>query len=94
MDGDDQSAEVGEGFVRPLGVLVRGEAFIPACGVPVTFTTTGGVVLSSKVAATDCQGRAEVLASAGREVGTHEVTATIGSRSATFRLTVTPKSTP
>ena len=94
LDGDGQSALAGADFARPLLVRqttkylgVRG----PLRGLPVKFTATGGLVLSSPMAYSDYAGRTEVNVVAGSTPGIHTVTATAGDTAVTFRLTVTAK---
>lgn len=94
LDGDGQSALAGTDFARPLLVRqttkylgVRG----PLRGLPVKFTATGGLVLSSPMAYSDYAGRTEVNVVAGSTPGIHTVTATAGDTAVTFRLTVTAK---
>ncbi len=94
LDGDDQSAAAKEDFVRPLVVQMRGNGFEPLRGFPVGFTATGGVVVSPAVAFTDAQGRAEFNVTAGSSLGAQTVTAAVGLRTITFKLTVTPKLEP
>lgn len=90
VDGDSQSAAVSQPFAKALVVEVRDTNGAVAANTPVTFTTSGGVLLSSTVANTNASGRAQVTATAGGTVGTFQVTASAGSQTATFVLTVTP----
>ena len=91
LDGDGQSTPAAANFTRPLVVEVPTEYYFGrffAAGLVINFRATGGLVLSSAVAFTDAQGRAEVSVVAGSTVGTHMVTATAGILTTTFQLTV------
>ena len=61
-----------------------------AAGLPVNFSISGPGTLSSPVAITDSNGRAGVNVQAAGSTGAVTVTATSGSYSTTFSLTVIP----
>lgn len=89
VSGDSQSTPVGLAFTNPLVVEVKDTNGAAAPNTPVTFTTSGGITLSSSVVNTDSTGRAQVSVTAGSNLGTYTVTAAVGSLSTTFSLTVT-----
>ena len=93
LDGDGQSAQAGTDFTRPLVVQQKktkdySREQVALRGLPVKFTATGGLVLSSPIAYSDYVGRTEVYVVAGSTPGTHTVAATAGDTTVTFRLTV------
>ncbi len=97
LDGDGQSAPAGSDFLRPLVVRQLFSDLLgtrPLPGLPVKFTASGGLKLSSAVAPSDITGRAEVSVLAGSVPGSYTVTAAAGEATATFRLTVTGRPGP
>ncbi|MBY0505143.1 MAG: Ig-like domain-containing protein [Bryobacteraceae bacterium] len=90
VDGDNQSAVINTAFANPLVVEVRDTNGVVAPGVPVTFTSNGGVTISNTTVTTDNNGRARVTATAGPAVGSYTVTAASGTFTATFTLSATP----
>ena len=89
IDGDNQSAAIGQAFAKTLIVEVKDTNGNVAANTPVTFTANGGVSVSPTVANTDTLGRARVNVTAGGTIGTYTVTAAVGSLTATFSLNVT-----
>jgi uncharacterized protein (TIGR03437 family) len=89
IEGDNQSAQVGAAFARPLVVEAKDSNGAPVPNTPITFLSTGGVSLSTNVLNTDAQGRARVNVTAGGTIGQYTVTASSGSLTATFTLNVT-----
>lgn len=94
FSGNNQSANVGNGFTQPLIVQVTTSAGSPA-NIPVQFTTSGPVSISATNVSTDANGRAQVTATAGSVTGAASVTASLatstGLGSQTFNLTVLPQ---
>lgn len=95
--GSPQRAMVNTAFALPLAVTVRDAADNPLPWVTVNFSAPGSgpsATLSAVTATTDANGRAGVTATAGRAVGSFDVTASVvapgGPITATFRLTNTP----
>lgn len=89
VDGDSQSAAIGQGFTKALVVEVKDSNGAVAPNTPVIFTSNGGVSLSSSVVNTDSTGRARVNVTAGGTIGTYSVTASAGSLTTTFTMNVT-----
>ena len=89
VDGDSQSAAIGQGFTKALVVEVKDSNGTVAPNTPVIFTSNGGVSLSSSVVNTDSTGRARVNVTAGGTIGTYSVTASAGSLTTTFTMNVT-----
>ena len=89
IDGDNQSAAIGQAFAKTLIVEVKDTNGNVAANTPVTFTANGGVIVSPTVANTDSSGRARVNVTAGGTIGTYTVTAAVGSLTATCSLNVT-----
>ena len=89
IDGDNQSAAIGQAFAKTLIVEVKDSNGNVAANTPVTFTANGGVSVSPTVTNTDTLGRARVNVTAGGTIGTYTVTASVGSLTATFSLNVT-----
>ena len=90
VSGDTQSTPIGTGFAQTLIVEAKDSNGALAPNTPVTFSSNGGVLLSSTVVNTDSTGRAQVTATAGSIVGAYTVTASSGGSSVTFNLNVTP----
>lgn len=91
VQGDNQTAVVGQPFPTALGVLVRDPSGQPVSGITVNFSTSGpAVITSSSTPVTNASGVASVNVSAGVAAGTATVTAIAGGQSVTFTLTVIP----
>lgn len=93
--GNGQSAQVRTAFAQPLSATLTGAGNAPVAGQDVTFTVTGGSAAfpggASATATTGADGVATSPAlSAGDTAGPVTVTATAGTLSTTFALTVTP----
>ena len=89
VQGNNQSGTPGTRL--PVALLIQvTDAFgniLP--GAPVTWkAATAGVTLSNIIATTDSTGRASVIATLGNTAGQQQVTATVGSITQTFTLTV------
>jgi hypothetical protein len=90
QSGDNQDAAQNSAFSSPLVVqaLSGGQ---PVSGVAVNFAvTSGSATLSAAAATTNSQGQAQVTANAGPTVGPVVVTASAGTFSVIFNLTVRP----
>jgi uncharacterized protein (TIGR03437 family) len=88
VSGDNQDAAQSTAFAQPLIVQVNGPNG-PVAGVTVNFAVTSGTAtLGSAAAVTNAQGQASTTVTAGGTVGTVVVTASIGTNSQTFTLTV------
>lgn len=86
--GDNQDAAINTAFSQPLVVQVTtpGQS---AAGVTIQWAVTGGsVTLGSATSVTNAQGQASNTVQAGATTGPATVTATVGSFSVTFNLTV------
>jgi len=84
-----QTAVVGAAFTDQLAVLVTGTNGQPMTGVTVSFASTGvPITLSETSTSTNSNGVALVTATAGITQGSATVTASIGTFSQTFSLTV------
>lgn len=93
--GNGQSTQVRTAFAQPLSATLTGAGNAPVAGQDVTFTVTGGSAAFpggvTATAATGADGVATSPAlSAGDTAGPVTVTATAGTLSTTFALTVTP----
>ncbi|GAA4979543.1 hypothetical protein WHI96_23685 [Pseudonocardia tropica] len=93
--GNGQSARVRTAFAQPLSATLTGAGNAPVAGQDVTFTVTGGSAAfpggATATATTGADGVATGPAlSAGDTAGPVTVTATAGTLSTTFALTVTP----
>lgn len=88
--GDGQSATVGTAFAQPLVVQLNGAGGQIPANVPVQFAITGPGTLSTSSVNTDSNGRASVTVTAGSSAGAVVVTATSGTYSRSFALTVVP----
>ncbi|MGA2040313.1 MAG: hypothetical protein ABSH42_13635 [Bryobacteraceae bacterium] len=86
-----QSAVVGAAFTDQLAVLVTGSNGQPYAGVTVSFAVSGPVTLSATSTTTNSNGVALVAATAGITPGTATVTASIGTYTQVFTLTVLAK---
>ncbi|MBS1858166.1 MAG: Ig-like domain-containing protein [Acidobacteria bacterium] len=90
VSGDTQTAAAGQAFGQPLVVQVNGSTGGPIAGFTVNFAISGPGTLSSATATTDSTGRAQVNVTAGATAGAVSVTASAGSYSVAFSLTVIP----
>jgi uncharacterized protein (TIGR03437 family) len=88
--GDNQDAGQGSAFSNPVAVqAVSGGSAIS--GVPVSFVvTSGSATVSAASALTNSQGIAQVNVTAGQNTGPVVITASAGTFSVTFNLTVRP----
>ncbi len=91
VSGDGQTATVNTAFGSPLVVQVT-----PAqAGLGVGFTVaSGSATLSPATATTDAQGKASVTVNAGATAGAVQINASVGSKTVTFNLTVSPPAPP
>jgi subtilisin family serine protease len=95
VDGDAQSAEVGEAFATALTVKVTDSYgnLVPNATVTFAAPASGAsAALSSTSATTGANGQASVTATANDTTGSYTVTATVGSESVEFSLTNTAAS--
>jgi uncharacterized protein (TIGR03437 family) len=91
VSGNNQPpALVNATFGLPLVVQVNASNGQPAANVGVQFSVTGPASLSWSTVNTDSNGRAQVSVQAGATAGSVTVTATAGSFTQTFSLTVMP----
>jgi uncharacterized protein (TIGR03437 family) len=89
--GDNQTAIVNSQFSSPLIVQVTAASGQNPQGTPVQFAvTSGSATVGSSTATVDANGRAQTTVTAGGTAGPVVITATSGSYSATFNLTVAP----
>lgn len=88
--GNDQTGGPGQTLQHALVVQATdsGGNIVPGAAVTWQVVTAGTVTLSDVVGTTDSNGDASALATLGNIAGTAQVTATAGSASATFNLTV------
>jgi uncharacterized protein (TIGR03437 family) len=88
LSGNNQSAPANTAFAQQLVVQVSDQGQ-PLANIPVTFAvTSGSATLTTPTATSDAQGRAATGVTAGPTLGNVVVTASIGSLSQTFNLTV------
>lgn len=90
ISGDAQSAIVGAQFANPLVVQVNSSTGAPVPGIVVSFSATGGAVLSTTSATTGSNGQAQVTVTAPSTAGSLTVTATASGFSQIFNLTAAP----
>ena len=90
VSGDLQTAVVSTAFANPLIVQVNNANSAPVGGIPVTFTSTGGAVLSTTSTTTGANGQALVTVTAPATAGPVTVTASAAGFTQTFNLTVSP----
>jgi uncharacterized protein (TIGR03437 family) len=90
VSGDGQSAIVGGAFASPLIIQVNNANGVGVANIPVTFSSTGGAILSTTSTTTGTNGQALVTVTAPSTAGTLTVTATAAGFSQTFNLTVSP----
>lgn len=92
--GNNQSAPFNTTFASPLVVQVNynnNGTITPISGVPVSFSTTGPISISTGTVTTGSNGQASLTVSAAAASGAATVTASIsGGYSQTFNLTVLP----
>ncbi len=89
VSGDTQTALAGQAFAAPLQVRVVDASNNPVVGTGVTFAvTSGSAVLGSTTATTNAQGVATTNVTAGSTAGPVVITASAGSLSARFNLSV------
>jgi len=91
VSGDNQTATVSTNFAETLVVEVLDTQQRPVPGTTVNFSSNGDITVSGS-AVSGSDGRASVTARAGITPGVFTVTATVGSASQTFSLTVRPVS--
>jgi uncharacterized protein (TIGR03437 family) len=90
VSGNNQTALVNATFGLPLVVQVSAGNGQPAANVGVQFSVTGPAsLLSASTVNTDSNGHAQVSVQAGGSAGPVTVTASVGSFTQTFSLTVT-----
>lgn len=88
VSGDGQDAGQNSPFSAPLIVLASANN-APAVNIPVSFTvSSGSATLSAASVPTNTQGQAQVSVTAGNTIGPVVVTATAGTLSQAFNLTV------
>lgn len=91
ISGSGQAAILDQAFAQPLVVEVRDAQGALLPNTPVSFAvTSGSATVSSPSVTTNAQGRAQVTVTAGASTGPVVITATSGTGSATFSLTVVP----
>lgn len=89
VSGDTQSAVISQPFAAPLSVRVVDANNAPIALVPVAFAVTSGTVtLSAPTANSGTDGVASITVTAGANPGPVVITATAGTASAVFNLTV------
>jgi uncharacterized protein (TIGR03437 family) len=89
--GDQQTAIVNAQFASPIVATVTVGNNQSPQGLPVQFTvTSGSATLASSTVSTDARGNASTTVTAGGTAGPVTITATTGSFSTTFNLTVAP----
>jgi uncharacterized protein (TIGR03437 family) len=91
VSGNNQTALINNAFASPLVIQLVSASGAPASGVAVNFTISGPGSLSTSSANTDSTGKASVNITAGSATGPITVTASAGSYSQTFNLTVIPQ---
>ena len=92
LNGNNQTATVGNAFPQTLTVQIRDANNNPVTGVSVGFAiTAGNASINPGSATTDSQGRASTTATAGSNPGSISVVASYASVSATFSLTAVPQ---
>ncbi len=90
VSGDAQSAIVSTQFASPIVVQVNSSTGSPVAGIPVTFSASGGAILSSTQVPTGANGQAAVNVTAPATSGAIQVTASASGYTQTFNLTVSP----
>ncbi len=91
LDGDNQSVISGGMSAQPLSVVVKDAKGKAVAGAAVTFSVDSGAgtFTPAPLVYTDRSGIARVLYTAGAQAGTRKITATTGTLSTSFTLTVT-----
>jgi len=87
--GGGQTAIQGGAFATQLRVLVTDQFTNPVSGVTVSFTGSGGVLVSSPTANTGVNGEAVVSATGASSAGVGGVTATVAGIAAPVNFTLT-----
>ncbi len=92
VSGDSQTAVSGQAFANPLVVQVANSNGTTPGGTTVNFSVSGPVTLNTLTPQTNTAGQAQVIATASSVTAqtTATVTASIGSLTQTFTLTVMP----
>jgi uncharacterized protein (TIGR03437 family) len=90
ISGDAQSALVNTVFSSPLVVQVNSNTGVGVANIAVTFSATGGAILSQTQTTTGANGQALVTVTAPGAAGSFTVTASAAGFSQTFNLTATP----
>ncbi|MCX6598438.1 MAG: hypothetical protein NTV70_18965 [Acidobacteria bacterium] len=91
VSGSNQSTPIDQSFGQPLVVALTKADGTPFAGATIQFAVTSGPVsLSGASATTDSLGQASITARGNSLDGPAIVTATFGTNSVTFNLTVTP----
>ncbi|HKX00396.1 MAG TPA: Ig-like domain-containing protein [Bryobacteraceae bacterium] len=90
VSGDQQDpAVINTAFANPLVVQVNDANSNPVLGAPVTFTvTSGSATVTTPSTNTNAQGQASTIVTAGSATGPVVITASSGTFSVTFNLTV------
>jgi uncharacterized protein (TIGR03437 family) len=91
VSGNSQSAVVDTNFALPLVVQLSTSDGSSDANIGVSFSISGPATLSASSVTTNSVGQAQVNVTAGATTGAVTVTATAGSFSQTFSLTVIPK---
>ncbi len=91
ISGNNQTALVNATFASPLVVQLTAANGAPASGIPVNFGISGPAFLSASSVNTDSNGRASISVTAAGSTGPVSVTASSGSFSTTFSLSVIPQ---
>jgi len=91
VSGNNQATVVNTAFANPLVVNVTNSNGNAVQNTPVTFSvTSGSATVTTANPSTDTNGNASTTVTAGGTPGAVVITASIGSFSVTFNLTVTP----
>ncbi len=91
VSGNNQSASIDQAFRQPLVVALTKADGTPFAGAAIQFAVTSGPVsLGAASTSTDTQGQASMTVRANSIEGPAVVTATFGTNTVTFNLTVTP----
>src|SRR5581483_6572107 len=90
VGGDNQTAVAGAQFAQPIVVQVNTNTGSPASGIPVSFSASGGAVLSATTVTTGANGQAQVTVTAPNTAGSITVTAAASGLTQTFNLKVAP----
>jgi 5-hydroxyisourate hydrolase-like protein (transthyretin family) len=89
VSGNNQTTAVNGAFSNPIVVATTDAQGNPVSGITVSFAvTSGSAILTSASAATNAQGLAGTIVIAPSNPGSSAVTASYGSLSVTFSLTV------